>query len=60
MDHRVEVDYVGFANRQRFTCYTCGVTLLRQPYMGFEDWKERVRDFHEKHPQKTETEKVSG
>lgn len=27
-EHKVERDYVGFSNTPRFTCYTCGSTLV--------------------------------
>lgn len=46
--HLVENEFVGFNNRQRLTCLSCGVTLLQQPFMT--DWKERVKQFLNAHP----------
>lgn len=52
MAHNVELDGAGFfSSRPRLTCYTCdGATLVRQPYMGDETWREQVEAFSQAHP----------
>jgi hypothetical protein len=50
--HVVEVDGAGFnENLLRLTCYTCGNTCLRQPYMTAKQWQEKAGAFEAVHGQ---------
>ena len=52
--HKVEIDYVGIGQRQRLTCYTCGTTIVQQPYMELSEWQKIVDDFCAEHPREPE------
>lgn len=48
--HDTRLDGAGFSNRARLTCYTCGQTCLRQPYMTQQYWTKKVNEFVAAHP----------
>lgn len=48
MKHEVNFDRAGWGQRARITCYTCGKTLMCQPYMTPE-WRERKVKFLVEH-----------
>lgn len=50
MHHNVEVDYVGINQRQRLTCFTCGITIVQQPHLELSEWQQIVDDFCKEHP----------
>jgi hypothetical protein len=50
--HDVRKDWAagGYA---RLTCYTCGATLLRKPFMNEGRWESELETFLKKHPAPT-------
>lgn len=48
--HDVRYDTVGMKGWPRYTCYTCGDTLLFKPYMDHSEWKEAKEIFFANHP----------
>lgn len=51
--HDVVLDTAGWKNYPRLTCYSCGATLLRAPWMSNPEWLERVQLFEQEHPSET-------
>lgn len=52
-NHDVRLDYVGLNSRDRLSCYSNGcnvATLVKQPYMTFEQWKKATKEFYAEHP----------
>mgnify|MGYP001574373767 CR=1 FL=1 len=52
-DHIVVLDFVGLNARNRITCFSGGcnvATLVKQPYMTFEQWETAKKEFLAKHP----------
>lgn|SRR3989344_7197330 len=52
-EHDVRLDYVGINPRPRLTCYILecvGATLVRQPYMNADVWKQKEAEFLLQHP----------
>lgn len=49
VQHFVEEDTAGFSNHRRLTCYPCQVTIIRQPYMNDERWRNELLKFKRKH-----------
>jgi len=49
-NHKIELDFVGIQGKERLTCYTCGRTLVRQPYMTSTEWTKLSLAFLEEHP----------
>lgn len=48
-EHKIVYDSAGWGNHPRLTCLPCRDTLVRQPYMTSEQFKELARKFEEKH-----------
>lgn len=54
MIHDTELDGAGHSGRPRLTCYTCNnETLIKQPYMAYWQWQQKVAEFAAKHPSPT-------
>lgn len=47
--HEIEKDIVGFSGRDRYTCYTCDITLICQPYMTSRVWQQKLDEFLKSH-----------
>jgi len=45
----IEFDIAGFGGRPRYTCWGCGATIVRQPYMTNLNWKCKKDEFFEEH-----------
>jgi len=50
LDHDVVADYAGFGRRPRYTCNSCGETLVAQPHMKQRIWEEKEEVFLAEHP----------
>ncbi len=49
-NHNVELDTAGFNSQLlRLTCYTCNETLIKAPYMNWNQWNDAVIDFNLNH-----------
>lgn len=57
MTHDVVKDFAGWGNHRRWTCFTCGVTIIRRPHMAKEQWQQIKDEFELNHPQEDENEK---
>lgn len=50
LNHDVVADYTGFGRRPRYTCNSCGETLVAQPHMTQRIWEEKEEVFLAEHP----------